>query len=527
MKENTVLAMYDIRGIQSYIFRTTKVKDAMGASGMIENIMMEALEDAIEKEHLLEESDLLWFDGDKAIPYNPQAKKVKVLFIGGGNAYVMFESKELCISVNCHMSKYILDKTYSLQLAVAIVPVSGHYSFDFSQLHNQMDQNKADHVTNRPYGALPIMKIEKNTGYPVTHLINGEECSTETYLKQQRKNELNETGDSKVVENLIQEKGTDSLLAVVHIDGNNIGNRIQSILQNEDDYTIAINKMRQLSCAIKFSFLKVFNQMRHTFDKKCIAHPLYKTKKTDCFVRKILVAGDDITYVCTGKIALATVEYFCKHIAQYTLTGNREEGSSLDFGFSVCAGVSFVGSHFPFSVAYEVAEACCSQAKARAKAPENRVGERIANFVDYQFCKMVQTKDLERIRQKEYITCYGERLIKRPYYIGADAYNGVFDKLEESSYSFHKLKEYVRYFQNPNNIPRSHAKTLMNTYSLGHHQVEQQQAFLASRNFVMPDHSNQMYQNLEAKWFDALELMDCFLTLEEIENLEDKENENL
>ena len=37
-----VLAMYDVRGIQNYIYRTPHIKDAMGASIIIEDIIVNA-----------------------------------------------------------------------------------------------------------------------------------------------------------------------------------------------------------------------------------------------------------------------------------------------------------------------------------------------------------------------------------------------------------------------------------------------------------------------------------------------------
>ena len=37
-----VLAMYDVRGIQAYIFRTNKVKDIIGASRLVEDIIRDA-----------------------------------------------------------------------------------------------------------------------------------------------------------------------------------------------------------------------------------------------------------------------------------------------------------------------------------------------------------------------------------------------------------------------------------------------------------------------------------------------------
>ena len=45
-----VLAMYDVRGIQNYIFRTAKVKDAIGASAIVEDVIEKAIEDACKKE---------------------------------------------------------------------------------------------------------------------------------------------------------------------------------------------------------------------------------------------------------------------------------------------------------------------------------------------------------------------------------------------------------------------------------------------------------------------------------------------
>lgn len=45
-----VLAMYDVRGIQNYIYRTPHIKDAMGASIIIEKIIVNALKDACQKQ---------------------------------------------------------------------------------------------------------------------------------------------------------------------------------------------------------------------------------------------------------------------------------------------------------------------------------------------------------------------------------------------------------------------------------------------------------------------------------------------
>ncbi|MBE5864581.1 MAG: hypothetical protein E7292_00015 [Lachnospiraceae bacterium] len=41
LRKGEVLAMYDVRGIQKYIFRTNKIKEIIGASSVVENIITE------------------------------------------------------------------------------------------------------------------------------------------------------------------------------------------------------------------------------------------------------------------------------------------------------------------------------------------------------------------------------------------------------------------------------------------------------------------------------------------------------
>lgn len=39
--------MYDVRGIQNYIFRTNYVKEIIGASAMVENIILDGMKDML------------------------------------------------------------------------------------------------------------------------------------------------------------------------------------------------------------------------------------------------------------------------------------------------------------------------------------------------------------------------------------------------------------------------------------------------------------------------------------------------
>lgn len=238
-----VVAMYDIRGIQKYIYRTQKVKDAMGASALVENIIEDALKEATKGY----EAELKWHDKEEALPFVEKDIACQVLFIGGGNAYVLFQKEEICKEVNQVMSRYILEKTYSLQLASAHVPKSENYSEDYKRLHEEMNCVKANIKNAKPIGALPIMQTEIKTGYPLT-VIDEQEglVSTETKIKNDNKRKRISEDDEKIFDNLVYEKGIDSNLAVVHIDGNNMGLRIRNLIQDKASYEDAVNEMRKI-----------------------------------------------------------------------------------------------------------------------------------------------------------------------------------------------------------------------------------------------------------------------------------------
>lgn len=100
-------------------------------------------------------------------------------------------------------------------------------------------------------------------------------------------------------------------------------------------------------------------------------------------IRQEHLKTDDITFVCNGKLAVPAVKYFLENI-----------GEEKDY--SACGGIAFFNSHFPFSDAYQVAEACCENAKKRAKEEENRGAEsRIGNFMDFQVCTNVRAANLD------------------------------------------------------------------------------------------------------------------------------------
>lgn len=300
-----------------------------------------------------------------------------------------------------------------------------------------------------------------------------------------------------------------------------MGLRIRSILENITSYQRAVSTMRIISSNINRAYKDVYEMMDELFNGD------------NRFMLPVLVAGDDITYVCTGNVALASVEYFAKEISKKTMFEEANEDNLKKYGFSICAGIAYINSHFPFAVAYEVAENCCDSAKDTAKQSEylyvnegikdddtRKKSAMVGNWVDFQICKNVNAKDLDSLRIKEYVTSTGENLIIRPYELPFGK-----NRLKASDIQqYNSLIKNIAYFQNEKNIPRSYAKKIRNTYSYGSTAIKELGSFLSSRNHKMPNEKFEMYDNdnKTALWYDALELIDYYVPLSSIENKESK-----
>ena len=543
-----VLAMYDVTGIQSYIFKTPKMKDAIGASAIIEDIIQDALCDAVSDLDKCKTCDVekisrdLEWKTEEGIRHfdDKNVKDVKVVYIGGGNGFVIYKDKETAVEVSKKMAKYVLDSTYSLQLAVAIVKKTDNYSEDYTDVMNKMTDIKAKMKKSSPIGAFPIVKTEYSTGCPIKE----EGLSAESILKRNKASEKRKGIDKEYnkIDSYVEKKGSDSMLAVVHIDGNNMGLRIRALMEGDKNskenqtYDKAVNRIRRISFNISNSYKKVFDDMKDYFDSLLEGNSqnqLFKEKRVrDAFVMKIITAGDDITYICNARIALATVEYFSKKISEKGLIdGCKPEElkemcveNERDYKFSVCGGVAYFNSHFPFNIAYDVAESCCESAKKRAKKEDNEDEfHRIRNWVDYQFCRSVQSRDLSEERRKRYRSPDGKSLLKRPYCIPTDAeteqdYKEICTMINYDVFC-KDMEDYV--LEKSGSVPRSHVKKLRDCYSMGKIQVDKFCAFLDSRGIEMP---KDMYQAITegeevAHLYDALEVADEFLSYKEIEDI--------
>lgn len=534
LKNKEVLAMYDVRGIQNYIFRTNRIKEIVGASVLVENIILDGFKAMIDEMGLDKTKYLTDWEQDDAETYlNDPEIQMQVLFIGGGNAFVLFRKGSVCEKFNKKLAKYVLDHTYSLQLSAAVVEKTENYAKDYAAINARMIEIKAMMPSSRPMGAFPFMAVDPVTGFPLVEEspYKEEYVCRESLLKLKHYKKAEDKKDD-LLDNLIKEKGENSFLAMIHIDGNNMGKRIKKIMEHKTDYKDAVKTMREISKNLKTSFEESFEITGQYIDgRKAEIKPGYDGK----MYRKLILAGDDITFICNAMTAMEAVKVFLQSVSEKVMYEDKElsESENLkEYGLSACAGIAYFRSHFPFRSAYEVAEACCSSAKKRAKEKEHRAGGEaegaIGCYLDFQICNHIKTMNLKEHRVKNYQ--FADRtgmMIYRPYFVSAKVNEEINDlNTRNESYDIDKVFfKNLKRFQNQettkalksedheiiekhseSEIARSKMKQLRNAYAFGMEEVDKTVTFLKSRKVLFPEGTK------PETWYDALEMMDlCML----------------
>ena len=194
--------------------------------------------------------------------------------------------------------------------------------------------------------------------------------------------------------------GGDSFIAVVHIDGNAMGKRVEEIYQKSvGNWEDCRQSLRRFSETIQADFTRAFQEM--TLD-------IIRWQPEGCEapilpIRPIILAGDDVCFVTRGTIGLECARLFLQRLTALT---NQEDGKP----YAACAGVAMIHKKFPFHTAYRLSEELCSNAK-RFGAELNSEGRISAMDWHIEFGQMKDS--LSRIRD-DYRTEDGGRLELRP-----------------------------------------------------------------------------------------------------------------
>ena len=505
-----VLAKYDIRGIQKYIFRTKKLKEIRAVQNIPERIIFESLKEAAEKKldiHLtgsLSESDCV---------SRMKEKGIHILDKAGGNTYILFEhddAVDIYKTISKEMAFYILEKTYSLELVYAYVECTENFFNDYEKLNFRLGKLKSQMPSASHIGAFSICRRDPNTLFPIIGKDKfGSDITMESYLKNQFHASLSSNKNENILDNYILEKGVDSHIAIIHIDGNNMGNRINKILEKAT-YENADKVFASIRVRDRFADVcQEMNDLTEQYIQSLLAKDSSKKREDIHLIHAVIQAGDDITYITRADIALSFTKKFIQLVSKKYMIDNTEKPEYL---ISACAGIAYIDSHFPFSDGYDLAEACCANAKKRAKKLKCNDGY-IGNWIDYEICRHIKDTDLTQSR-KSYSIVGSTVLVKKPYCISHSLYHNDFFDFDSFENKIRSLKGKTPI------INRSRAKDFREAYTKGPEYVETLKNAAVSRGYFNTEDEIRLYEDYPsgdgtalttyASYYDPIEIMDLY-----------------
>lgn len=421
MEEKYVLAMYDVRGKQDYIFRKNQIKEIAGGSCIIRECFKDYLYPAAkeyrnkcngkqENEEAIYQYNSSGEDYDKFNTKSFQSRMEgniylgEVVYEGGGNFLVLYKDKNSCIGINRIFTKKIMEITGTLKVLCTWIEVDKElkdYRKDQDRLYQKHRINEAQESVIRPVNAMPFVQVDRMTSLPLTRCISisgqgKQKVSTESYAKYRKYNEAakenKEEYGEKVLDKLVKKKGEDSLLAVIFIDGNNMGAQVQSCLKQVDkSYDASVNALRKFSMEIQKNYIDDrMSAIDRILEQKYAGEQKIKSKYRRRFV---VYAGDEMSFICRAEDALDIVKAYFE---------------DMPTGCSSCAGIAVFHSHAPYAEAYRIAEECCESGKDRIKETKQIA----ACYVDYHYCQGGLGMELKDIRGRE----VGE-IISKPWLV--------------------------------------------------------------------------------------------------------------
>lgn len=396
-----VLAQYTIRSKQEYIFRTNRMVEIAGASENISqswNILFNQADEIGKKLRRVSENIPFCMEEVKRLFDERKLNGIE-LFCGGGNDTVLYDSIETYLEVNKAFSRFLLENYPGMIPMAVACEYSGDYDKDYANLMKQSDIEKNKMISGQSDFILPFSMMDRTTFQPYSDIINiaGSSVRVTDEAKAKRKTglKIREQDETvKLLDDLITKKGEESLLAVVHADGNNMGSKISEMLTDKKDYDSCVNVMREFTA----DTAKAFGKSGLDAMQKCQQQLKedYKDKYDEkaFFFRKIIADGDDMTFVCNARFVMDYVRAYLEAVQNYKNKGEKE------WRYSSCVGICIFHSHYPFARAYSLAEQACESAK------KNVHGECIKeeSWVDFHYIHNGVGGDLEQIREHQGVT---------------------------------------------------------------------------------------------------------------------------
>lgn len=350
-----------VQGIQNFIFQTNELKDIVGASELVENICTKQFANILR----------VTFENFKDLKDDSNA-----IVNAAGNIKYIFEDEIACRNVYKYFPKQIVEYAPGITISQAVEQYENDADFPMAvmNLEAKLRVQRNQPMNSTTIGLMGIQRSRK-TNMPTVTIEDGEYLDDATFKKLYHNDRRKRTTRNLCRKSFglpVEERnlaldtsditGKNDWIAVIHIDGNGLGQIVQKVGTSKDDF-------------------KQFSQLLDEATTKSAQEAFMKTYTVEdnkrIPFRTIVLSGDDHTIICRADLALDYAKTFIerfeentKSLADLLLKHNVFSEGAVKDRLTACAGIAYVKSSYPFSFAYELAEMLCSQAKKDAKDKE-------------------------------------------------------------------------------------------------------------------------------------------------------------
>lgn len=439
-----------VQGIQSFIFETNKLKEIVGASELVEQICTTEFAKFCKTfDHEIDESD--------------------VIMRAAGNIKYMVD-EETAKNIVSNFPKHVSNFAPGITISQAIVKLSNDIKKDIDELEIKLktQRNKAEMPVD--IGSMGVERARK-TGKPTfdfdkdgKHIDRGTTFKQLVESKRLMANFLgkkeSEIRKENIPSNINKITGSDdnSWLAIIHADGNGLGNILQnlanSISSNQDAKevfkTFSVKLEEATNEAAQIAFREVVDE---AWEKQIV------NSKSDTYpMRPVVLGGDDLTVIIRADLAYKFTVRFLTEFETMT----KEKFTALNkFGIkdkylTACAGIAYIKTNYPFHYGIGLAESLTSEAKKFSKSKEVQGNDELPpsslSFYKVQASFIEDLKEMKKrthCAQKSNVRFdYGPYLIHKnnghPYITELDDLLKVLkDKKTDKSKGVSKLRQWI------------------------------------------------------------------------------------
>jgi len=389
-----------VQGIQGFIFGTNKLREIVGASELVEQIC----------------TDLFY----KIANINKEDSNI--ILSAAGNIKYVFNDDQKCKDFVKIFPKAVSELAPGITISQAVIEFEGNdYSESLQKLEDKLKEQRNIVAAPLEIGFMGLERARRTSGVAVD-FVKDEVLDDATFAKINAGDNValfkKMSGFKSKASELafdtedITKSGKNSWIAVIHADGNGLGQIIQ-------------NKGREL---VEKKLFEKFSNTIEESTKNAIKKAFDEIVKNECNenkypIRPIIIGGDDVTVVIRADLALNFTKILLEQFEMESAKKFKEIGlSDYDGGLTACAGIAYIKESYPLHYGLSLAEKLCSDAKKYVKRTKDdgkledpEYGEMPKSAIAFYKVQDSFVDDIKTLKQRTLQTMTGLSYYFGPY----------------------------------------------------------------------------------------------------------------